>query len=434
MHILFITHYYPPESNAPANRVSELAAEWVRTGHKVTVVTCTPSHPGGRPFPGYRNPAIYREDLAGVDVIRVGTFLAANQGTVRRSLNYLSFLASTLWHRRRYPRVDVVISTSPQFFAGLAGAFVARHQKCPWIFEVRDIWPESVSAVAAMGSGGVIRVLEHIESWAYQTADQVVAVSPAFTDHIENRGALRRPVKIVENGVDLALFSSADGSDFRKRHGLQDKLVFGYVGTHGMAHALQTVLFAAELTRDDEKIAYLMVGSGAEREKLLAIKEERGLSNVVMLDHQPRSAMPEIWAATDVSLVVLRRSPLFHRVIPSKMFEAMAMARPILLAVDGQARRLLEAGDCGVFVEPEAPEALAFAIRRLAADERLRRDLGERGKAFVERNYDRTVLAHRYLSCIEDVLGARPRTAAATRSGRDVPELTRRSVTSALER
>ena len=412
MRLLFITHYYPPESNAPANRVSELAREWVKAGHQVTVVTSTPNHPGGRPYPGYGNPGLHREQLDGVDVIRLGTFLAPNQGTVRRSLNYLSFLAAVVRRRRKLPKADVVISTSPQFFAGIAGAFAARSQRSPWIFEVRDIWPESVSAVAAMDKGAVIRMLEWIEAWAYRTADQVVAVSPAFIDHIEGRTQLQRRVQVVENGVDLDLFSTADGDDFRRRHGLEGKTVFGYIGTHGMAHSLETVLAAAELTRDDDSIAYLLVGSGAEREKLLAIKTQRALDNVVMLDHQPRSAMPEIWAAIDVSLVVLRRSALFHRVIPSKMFEAMAMSRPILLAVDGQARQIVEAGACGIFVEPETPTALAEAVRNLAADTGLRSKLGSCGHAFVRANYDRRVLAHRYLAIAATV---------ATEPGRTSP-------------
>lgn len=416
MRLLFLTHYYPPESNAPANRVSELAREWVRAGHQVTVVTCTPSHPGGRAYPGYRNSVLHRERLDGVEVIRLGTYLAANQGTVRRSLNYLSFMLSAILQAGRLPAADVVISTSPQFFAGVAGAFVARRLRAPWIFEVRDIWPESVSAVAAGGRGPVFRLLEKIEAWAYGAADQVVAVSPAFVEHIAERAPLKRPVRIVENGVDLSLFDEqTDGSAFRERHGLTGKTVFGYVGTHGMAHNLQTVLRAATLTRDDPTIAYLLVGSGAERDQLISLRAELGLDNVVMLDHQPRTEMPTIWSSVDVSLVVLRRSPLFHRVIPSKMFEAMAMARPIIMAVDGQARRILEGSGGGLFVEPENPEALAAAVRKLAQDPGERAAMGARGKTFVRANYDRAVLAQRYLGIIEVLLGlaAEPRRLAA---------------------
>lgn len=401
MRILFLTHYYPPESNAPANRVSELAKAWVAAGHRVTVVTGTPNHPGGRPFPGYANKLYFEETLDGVTVIRLGTYLAPNQGVVRRSLNYLSYLLAVIANVFRLPAADVVVSTSPQFFAGLAGGVVSSVRRTPWVFEVRDIWPESVAAVAALNKGLALRFLERLESWAYRRADQVVAVSPAFVAHISERGPLRRPVCVVENGVDLDLFSHARAEDdFRKRHGLEGKIVFGYIGTHGMAHQLTTLLQTAELTRDDPRIAYLMAGSGAERTKLLALRDRLGLSNVVMLDHQPRSEMPTIWANIDVSLVILRRSALFHRVIPSKMFEAMAMARPMIMAVDGEARGIMERGECGVFVEPEDPAALAAAVTRLADDADLREALGGCGRRFVESNYDRRVLAARYLDII----------------------------------
>lgn len=410
MHILFLTHYYPPESNAPANRVSELACAWVAAGHKVTVVTGTPNHPGGRPYPGYKNRMLQREMVGGVEVIRLWTFLAPNEGVTRRSLNYLSYLGATAVAVFRMPTPDVVISTSPQFFAGLAGAVVAWVKRRPWILEIRDIWPESVAAVGAVRRGRLLRCVECVEQWAYRRADQVVAVSHAFTPHITERGPLKRPVAIVENGVDMALFDGVDrGGDFRNLHGLEDKVVFGYIGTHGMAHALETVLRAAKLEQDNPRIGWLLVGTGAERERLLAVKEELALTNVVMLDHQPRSEMPAIWSGIDVSLVVLRRSDLFKRVIPSKMFEAMAMSRPIVLGVDGEARRIVEAGDCGVFVEPENPEALASVARTLAADSAQRTRLGSNGKTFVRLEYERGALAARYLRIITSVVGGSTR-------------------------
>jgi glycosyltransferase involved in cell wall biosynthesis len=398
---MFLTHYYPPESNAPANRVSELAREWVMEGHRVTVVTCTPSHPGGRPYPGYRNPLFRIETLDGVDVIRIGTMLAANRGKVRRSLNYVSFLISVVLQAWRLPPADVVISTSPQFFAGIAGYFAAKRLGAPWVLEVRDIWPESVAAVAAGGRGLIFRLLEQIERWAYRTADQIVVVSPAFIDHIVACSRPRRPVRTVENGVDLSLFTVQETTDFRAQHGLSGKVVFGYIGTHGMAHSLETVLHAANLTRNDRDIGYLLVGSGAERDRLISLCETLDLPNLTMLDHQPRSAMPIIWSSIDVSLVVLRDSAMFRRVIPSKMFEAMAMERPIVMAVDGQAREILERGGCGTFVEPENPAALAAIVRAYARDEGLRARHGAAGGEFVRANYDRSVLARRYLEILK---------------------------------
>ena len=406
LHILFLTHYYPPESNAPANRVSELARAWVAAGHRVTVLTGAPNHPEGRVYPGHRNRLLHRETLEGVEVVRVWTYLAPNEGVVRRSLNFLSYFLAAALSVFRLPTPDVVISTSPQFFAGLAGAVVAAVKRRPWVLEIRDIWPESIAAVGAVKKGWLLRGVERVEEWAYRRADQVVAVSHAFIPHISARGPLKRPVAIVENGVDLTVFDGADrGGDLRSRHGLQDKVVFGYIGTHGMAHALETVLRAAALERDNPAIGWLLVGSGAERERLLGLKSDLALDHVVMLDHRPRSEMPAIWSAIDVSLVVLRRSELFKRVIPSKMFEAMAMSRPIILGVDGEARRIVETGDCGLFVEPEDPAALAAAACDLAADPALRRRLGANGATFVRAEYDRGALAARYLTILAAVVG-----------------------------
>lgn len=409
MHILFLTHYYPPESNAPANRVAALAKAWVAAGNEVTVVTCTPNHPGGRPFPGYRNPGFFKETMNGVTVLRLGTFLAPNEGVGRRGLNFVSYLFAVAANLHRLPRADVVISTSPQFFAGLAGAVVSRVQRRPWILEIRDIWPESISTVGAMKRGLVLRMLEWLERWAYRSATQVVVVSRAFIPHIQERGKVRRPVKVIENGADLDLFGEPrDGTAFRRRQGLEGKVVFGYVGTHGMAHGLHCLLNAAELTRNDPQIAYLLVGGGAERNRLVELHRELKLDNVVMLDHLPRRHLPEVWAAIDVSVILLRRSALFRRVIPSKMFEAMALARPIIVGVDGEARSIIEQGDCGVFFEPEDVTALVRTVRQLAEDTELRHRLGENGRRFVRRHYDRKTLAARYLEIIASVAAEHP--------------------------
>ena len=407
VHILFLTHYYRPESNAPANRVSELAQAWVDAGHRVSVVTGVPNHPGGKPYPGYRNAMYQTETIDGVEIIRLGTFMAPNEGILRRLLNYLSYLAAVVLNMFRLPRADVVISTSPQFFAGLAGAVVATLQRRPWVLEIRDIWPESIAAVGAMKRGVGLRAIEAIEAWAYRRADQVVVVSPAFVPHVTERGPLRRPAAIIENGVDLGVFPGAKAAEGTPvPTGLEGRVVFGYIGTHGMAHALETVLRAAALTADDDRIGWLLVGSGAERERLVALKGALGLHNLVMLDHQPRSAMPRVWSSIDVSLVVLRRSDVFLRVIPSKMFEAMAMSRPIILCVDGEARRIVEFGECGVFIPPEDPGALATAARTMVEDPTLRARLGAAGARFVRANYDRTVLADRYMAVINGVVSA----------------------------
>jgi colanic acid biosynthesis glycosyl transferase WcaI len=401
VHILFLTHYFQPETNAPANRVLELAREWVRLGHRVTVVTSAPNHPTGHLHPGYKNKVLYRESIDGIEVIRLWTFLAANEGFLLRTTNYVTFMLSATVQSFRLPTPDVVVSTSPQFFCGLAGFAVSRLKRRPWTLEIRDLWPESIVAVGAMKNRAAIALLEGLERFAYRKADRLVTVTDSFVDHVASRGGAREKISVIKNGVDLTTFTgSADATPFRAAHGLVGKFVAAYVGTHGMAHQLDTILDAAALTRDDPRIAYLMVGGGAERARLLADRDARGLSNVVMLDQQPRSAMPAIWGASDVSLVLLRNSPLFETVIPSKMFEAMGMRRPMILGVRGEALQLMTAANAGIGIEPGNAAELAATVRKLADDPKLVTDFGNQGRRFVEANFDRKVLAAKYLQTL----------------------------------
>lgn len=420
MRILFLTHYYPPEVNAPANRVSELAQQWQRSGHEVVIVTCAPNHPHGEVHQGYSNRLFQHAKVDGIDVYRVWTWLAANEGFALRTANYLSFLAAVVPQVWRLPKPDVVVSTSPQFFCGLAGYAVARLKRVPWVLEIRDLWPESIVAVGAMRKSAAVRMLERLEAFAYRKADYIVSVTDSFVDHIARRGGDRDRIGVIKNGVDLARFGGAlpDATAFRKAHGLDGKFVAAYVGTHGMAHQLETILEAAELTRDDPAIAYLMIGAGAERDKLLALRDSRGLGNVVMLGQMPRSEMPTVWAASDASLVTLRPSKVFESVIPSKIFEAMAMRCPIILGVKGEARGIIEQGGCGIPIEPGSAAELAAAVRRLAGDRDLAQSLGNAGRRFVATSFDRSVLADRYLAMLKAV-AARPQRVAGAMPAAD---------------
>lgn len=405
MHILFLSHYYPPEVNAPASRTSEMAKIWVKLGHKVTIVTAAPSHPRGVVYPGYRNGWYSREEVDGVELLRIWTFLAANEGFGRRILNFLSYPLSVLLHMRRMPRADVVISSSPQFFAGLAGGLLKRRWR-PWVFEVRDLYPDTIVAVGAMKRSFAIRMLEGIERGAYRSADAIVSVTDSFVPHIRERGATCA-IEVVKNGVDLAFYenagSEAAGAAFRAELGLEGKFIAAYVGTHGMSQGLATILDAAELTRDDPAIVWLLVGDGAERAALIAERERRGLGNVMIIGQRPKGDMPAIWNATDASLVLLRKSDTFKTVLPSKMFEAMAMRRPIVLGVEGEARALLDAAGAGIGITPEDAAGLAEAVRRLATDRTAGAAMGDSGRAYVEAHFDRSKLAERYLDFLQTV-------------------------------
>lgn len=401
MRILALSHYYPPEVNAPASRLSEHARVWRAAGHEVTVVTCAPNHPAGKLYPGYRN-RLWQEEMAdGIRVIRLWTFLAANEGFVPRITNYLSYLFSVLVWTWRLPKADVVMSTSPQFFCGLAG-WLLRRKKRPWVLEIRDLWPESIVTVGAMKRGLAIRAIERIEAFAYREADLVVSVTEGFVAHIRARRPTG-PIAVIKNGVDLSRFARDDAAAaaFRAAHGLTGTFVASYVGTHGMAHGLETVIAAAERLRHRDDIAILMVGGGAERERIKAECDARGLRNVVMLDQLPKDAMPAVWGASDAALVLLKRVDTFKSVIPSKMFEAMALSVPMILGVEGEARALMDEGAAGIAITPEDDAQLAAVIERLADDRALGAKFGASGQAFVRAHFDRDRLARAYLAEFE---------------------------------
>lgn len=410
MKILALTHYYPPEVNAPASRMSEHARLWAAAGHEVTIVTCAPNHPAGTLYPGYRNRLWQEERIDGVRVIRLWTWLAANEGFLPRIANYVSYLLSVLLWMWRLPRADVVLSTSPQFFCGLAGLFLRRKRR-PWVLEIRDLWPESIIAVGAMRRGRVIRLLEWIERQAYRKADLVVSVTDSFVAHIRARRP-EGPIAVIKNGVDLALFGAPDGAAaeaFKATHGLTGKFVAAYVGTHGMAHGLGTILDAAEALKHRDDIAFLLVGEGAQRETLIAERDRRGLGNVVMLGQQPKSAMPAIWAASDAALVLLRRVETFKSVLPSKMFEAMALGCPMILGVEGEARALLDQSGAGIPITPESTAELVAAVTHLAAHPDEAERLGNAGRHFVTAQFDRQLLARAYLDRMEILAETRAR-------------------------
>ena len=390
MHILFLCHYFPPEVNAPASRTYENARRWVRAGHQVTVLTCHPSHPGGKVYPGYENSPYAWEEMDGIRVLRVGTYLSANKGFAKRTANYISYMLSAVGQCWRVRDVDLVVSTSPQFFCGMAGYFVSRLKRRPWVLEIRDLWPESIIAVGAITNRRVIGLLEGVESFLYRKADHIISLTRAFSRHIAGRGVPQEKISIM-NAV-------------REELGLgEDVFVASYIGTHGMAHGLGAVLKAAKLLEAEKSIHFLLVGDGAEREKLLREKEALGLDNVTMLGQQPKEKMPLFLAATDACLVLLIKSELFKTVLPSKIFEAMAMGRPIVLGVEGESRELVEEGQCGLCMEPENEAALTEAVRKLASDPQLRVTLGTNGQEFVARRFNRETLAREYLEILTRV-------------------------------
>lgn len=397
MKILFLSHYFPPEVNAPATRTYEHCRRWVELGHEVTVVSCVPHHPMGKAYPGYRNRWMQTEYKDGIRAIKILTYITANEGFVKRTLNYVFYLLMATIVAPFLGRADIVISTSPQFFNGLAGYFVSRIKRAPWILEIRDLWPDSILAVGAIRNQRVIRLLEWIERFVYRKADHIVAVTYAFERHILARGGRPGHVSVIRNGVDLDFFEPRDRDrDYARALGVDGKFVAAYVGTHGMAHGLQLLVEAADRLRHRSDIAILLAGDGAERARLVQEVERRGLSNIRLLGQLPKSDMPRLWSITDASLAVLKKQDLFLTVIPSKLFESMAMRRPIILGVAGESAELLAESGSGIAIEPENVEQLVAAITRLADDPELCLEFGAKGRSYVESHFDRQVLAGRF--------------------------------------
>ena len=310
MRILFLSDNFPPEGNAPATRLHEHATRWVRAGHEVTVITCAPNFPEGKLFPGYRNAWRQVEVLDGIRVVRVKTYITANEGFLKRTLDYVSFMlmgdADGLFERRP----DVVVATSPQFFCAIAGWAVSVAKWRPFVFELRDLWPASITAVGAMKRGLVIRLLERIELFLYRRADAVVSVTESFREDLVARGIARDKIHVVINGVDLERYEPRPRDEALAREfGLAGKFVAGYMGTHGIAHALPKVLEAAERLRDRDDIAFFFAGSGAERARVEQIVAERELANVKLIPRQPKERMPALWSLCDLSRRAAARQP-----------------------------------------------------------------------------------------------------------------------------
>jgi glycosyltransferase involved in cell wall biosynthesis len=373
-------------------------------GHEVEVVTAAPNYPDGILYPGFRNSLFSRETVDGIEVVRIWTFLAANKGFLMRSLSFISYLVSATLQSFRLRKPDLVLSSSPQMLAGLAGYPVSRLKRVPWVLEIRDLWPESIVTVGAARRGKLIGFLEVLERFAYRSAAHIVPVSKGFLPHIQTCGIPASKLTVLTNGANLSLFAERkENPALAAELGLSGKFVAAYCGTLGMAHALETVLDAAEILRSRDDIRILIVGGGAEQERLHERRDAKGLTNVIMLDRQPRERMPDIWGLADACIVHLRNTTLYRTVIPSKMFEAMALGLPIVLGVHGEAESIMADAQCGLVAEPEDAASVASVIARLADDPDLAKSMGANGRRAVERDYNRICIAKRYGELLQRV-------------------------------
>jgi glycosyltransferase involved in cell wall biosynthesis len=412
MHILFLSDNFPPEVNAPASRTFEHCREWVRAGHAVTVITTAPNFPKGVVFPGYRNRLWQWEELEGIRVLRVLTYITANAGFAKRTLDYLSFMVSGFLAGLLVRRPDVIVGTSPQFFTNCAAWMLSVFRWRPFVFELRDLWPESIKTVGAMQESAALRALERLELFLYRRAKAVVAVTESFKRNLIGRGIDGDKIQVVTNGVDLSRFRPQP-ADLALRDELgtpREAFVAGYIGTHGMAHALETVLEAARLLQIGDAgtsspgvpIHFILLGDGARKQALQAQASAMGLTQVHFLDTVPKAEVPRYWSLLDVAIIHLRKADNFTQVIPSKLFECMGMGIPVLHGVAGESAGIVECEAVGLVFEPENAVALAEGVRRLAQDAVLYQRLRDNSLAAAPR-YDRVALAQRMLGVLAAV-------------------------------
>ena len=403
MKILFLTDNFYPEVNAPASRTYEHAREWVKAGHEVTVITCVPNFPKGKVFDGYKNKLWQKEAIDGIEVIRVWSYIAANKGFVRRTLDFISF-SVTSFLAGLFVKADVIVATSPQFFTALSGRTLSFWKRVPWIMEVRDLWPESIKTVGAMKDNLFIRYFEWEEMRCYRSAKTIVVVTDSFKRTLTARGIDEAKIKVVKNGVDKEMFKPVPKDEaLIGELGLEGKKIIGYIGTHGMAHELDFILDCARNMQGRNDFHFLFIGAGAEREALLAKKEREGITNVTMLDSVPKDQVVRYISILDLSLINLRKSELFKTVIPSKMFENAGMQIPIIMGVQGEAQEMLEEYGAGLCFEPENEADFNAKLQQLLSDP----DLYERcrtGGAEMSRDYDRKALADKMLECMMDTV------------------------------
>jgi len=406
MQILFLTHYFPPEGNAPASRVYQICKRWVRAGHVVTVITCAPNHPNGVVYEGYKNSLYQTQFIDGIRTIRIWTYLAANEGRIRRIGSFLSYLASATLAGLFIKQPDVVIATSPQFFCGWAGVFVGWLRCKPFILEIRDLWPETISAVGAIGNPRILRILEWMEQRLYAAAKHIVAVGVGYKDKLVEKNVAPHNITVITNGADLDFFEPREpDAELTERYGLKNRFVCAYVGTIGMCAGLEVVLRAARTFKEmgDDRFRFLLVGDGAEKSLLEHEAREQGLDNIIFSGRQPKELMPNFISIADVCLIHLKKLELFRTVLPSKIFEAMAMAKPVILGVEGNAAELVCDANAGICVEPENEQEIVAAIKHLAGEDHLASRFGRNGRKYVINYFNRDTLADDYLKLINQI-------------------------------
>lgn len=403
MHVLLIHQSFAALDEPGGTRHHEMARYLAARGHRVTVIASPISYLTGAARDETANPKMSQVD-PGVTILRPYTYPAFHRSFIHRVFSFLSFMISSFATGLRVRDVDLVWGTSPPIFQGLTAWALARLKRSSFLFEVRDLWPAFAIQVGVLRNGFLIRASEWLEGFLYRRADVVVVNSPGFLEHVRRRGARR--VELVPNGADPRMFDPHDtGLAFRRAHDLEGRFVALYAGAHGLSNDLGVLLQAAASLQDDPEIVIALLGAGKEKQTLMAQAQAGGLDNVRFLPPVSKTDMPAALAAADACIAILKPIPLYATVYPNKVFDYMAAGRPVLLAIDGVIRQVVEQGRAGIFVPPGDPQAMAQAIRELKDDPLRRVEIGARGRRYIEDHFDRAELTERLAELMEKMAG-----------------------------
>jgi len=423
MHVLLIHQAFTSGSEAGGTRHYELSRHLIKKGHRVTVMASTVSYLTGAEMPSAGRSGI-AECLDGIEVRRTWTYASLHRSFFTRVLGFLSFMVSSFIGALRVKKVDVVWGTTPPIFQAVTAFLVSRLTHVPFALEVRDLWPDFAIEVGVLRSRVLIWASRRLERFLYRRADRLVVNSPGFISHMLRSGVPKDKIEVVANGVDAAMFNSADrGEDIRHEFSLEGKFIGLYAGAHGLANDLAVVLGAAERLAGYADIIFVLVGDGKERVNLIRYAVEIGLRNIKFVPAQPKYRMPQFLAAADVCIAILRPIPMFATTYPNKVFDYMAAGRPTVLAIDGVIRKVIEAADGGTFVRPGDPDDLASAVLSYYRNPKLGQRHGHNARRYVEAGFSREEQAVKLEKMFEFLLRASNTAGAAPRDQPAVPDV-----------
>jgi colanic acid biosynthesis glycosyl transferase WcaI len=408
MRILYISQYFPPEAGATQTRAYEMARNWVRLGHHVTMLAEFPNHPSGVIPNSYKGKIYEKASLDGIEVLRVWVKASPEKTFKNRMLFYLTFMlnASLAGIFLAHGKYDLLYVSSPPLFVGAAALSIRCLKHIPMVFEVRDLWPESAVALGELTNRHAIALASRLEQACYQKALQVVVVTHGIYARLIERGIPASKLLVVPNGANIDLFSFKPEGRERIRHelNLEQKFIAIYAGIHGLAQGLETILETARLLRDEPHIHFILVGDGPKKAELGALANSYNLPNLTFLSEKPREQIPDYLSAADIELVPLKKAGIFKGALPSKIFDAWACERPVLLSIDGEARAVVESVGGGIFIPPEEPEKMASALLDLRQSPEVLQRMGQNGRVYTCQNNSRALLAEKLIGQLQNLV------------------------------